>query len=227
MSDEHVGSGAFVAGIVLWFVLACALGASGRLSAITPPWPQAMIGAITLAIVLTGALHPGLRAWLAHVNLRGFVAFHVTRFIGIAFLVLSARGELSRAWAIPAGWGDIVVALGALLIALIMRDPQARPGLLGLWNVVGFADIVLVVVTAARTINTRPSARSASSSCGRSEPSPPRGGLQRDAKTGGKRFCVWPLANLVSAGAAEHRGPACVQRAGRLAPRPSLQNTSK
>ena len=151
MSDEHVGSGAFVAGIVLWFVLACALGASGRLSAITAPWPQAMIGAITLAIVLTGALHPGLRAWLAHVNLRGFVAFHVTRFIGIAFLVLSARGELSRAWAIPAGWGDIVVALGALLIALIMRDPQARPGLLGLWNVVGFADIVLVVVTAART----------------------------------------------------------------------------
>jgi len=151
MSDEHLGSGAFVAGIVLWFVLACALGASGRLSAITPPWPQVMIGAITLAIVLTGALHPGLRAWLAHVNLRGFVAFHVTRFIGIAFLVLSARGELSRAWAIPAGWGDIVVALGALLIALIMRDPQARPALLGFWNVLGFADIVLVVVTAART----------------------------------------------------------------------------
>ena len=151
MPNEIRGSGAFVAAMVVWFAVACAAGASGRVAALAPPWPQVMIGAITLVLMLLGALHRGLRAWLAQVNLRGFVAFHVTRFVGIAFLVLSARGELSRAWAIPAGWGDIVVALGALLIALIMRDPQARSALLGFWNVVGFADIVLVVVTAART----------------------------------------------------------------------------
>src|SRR5262249_41466896 len=130
---------------------ACTVGASGRMEALAPPWPQVMIGAITLALVSFGALHPGLRAWLGHVNLRGFVAFHVTRFVGFAFLVMSARGGLSPAWALPAGWGDSLVAFGALLIALLMRDPLASPGLLGVWNLVGFADIVMVVVTAART----------------------------------------------------------------------------
>src|SRR5262252_6347906 len=143
-------SGPFLIAMLVWLALACAAGASGRIAALAPPLPQVVIAASTLVLVLAGALLPGLRDWLAHVNLRGFVAFHVTRFVGIAFLMMSARGELSREWALPAGWGDIVTAAGALLIALFLRDPESKPLLLRAWNLVGLADILMVVGTAAR-----------------------------------------------------------------------------
>jgi hypothetical protein len=101
-------------------------------------------------LFLSGLLLPGLRAWLAEVNLRGFVAFHITRFVGILFLLMSTRGDLSPEWAVPAGWGDIAVALGALLIVVFMRRPETHPDLVRLWNLIGLIDIVAVVVTAAR-----------------------------------------------------------------------------
>ena len=66
----------FLSVVGLWFVAACVAGLSGRVAAMTPPLPQVMIGAMTLALILSGAYHPGLRAWLTQVNLRGFVALH-------------------------------------------------------------------------------------------------------------------------------------------------------
>ena len=140
----------FLTFVGLWFVAACVAGLTGRVAAMTPPLPQVIIGAMTLALILSGALHPGLRAWLTQVNLRGFVAFHLTRYVGIAFLVLYERGQMSGEFAVTAGWGDIVAATGALAIVLFLRDPMSKPSLLALWNALGLADILLVVITATR-----------------------------------------------------------------------------
>ena len=134
----------------LWLVAACIAGLTGRVAAMVPPLPQVMIGALTLALILSGAFHPGLRAWLTQVNLRGFVAFHLTRYVGIAFLVLYERGQMSGEFAVTAGWGDIVAATGALAIVMFLRDPTSKPSLLALWNAFGLADILLVVITATR-----------------------------------------------------------------------------
>jgi len=139
----------FMVAMLVWFAIACAAGVSGRVATLTPPQPQLMITALSVLLFVAGYVLPGLRAWLKDVNLRGLVAFHVTRFVGIEFLLLSARGELSPEWALPAGWGDIAVAAGALLIAL-MRRPESRPDIVRLWNLIGLIDIVAVVATAAR-----------------------------------------------------------------------------
>jgi len=48
------------------------------------------------------------------------------------------------------GWGDIVVAVGALGIVLLVPDLLARRGWVMAWNLVGLADILFVVATAAR-----------------------------------------------------------------------------
>jgi hypothetical protein len=136
--------------MIAWLVLACIAGATGRVALLAPPLPQVMIGAITLLLVLAGALNPGLRSWLAQVNLRGFVAFHLTRFVGVVFLLMSARGRLTGEFAIPAGWGDIAVAVGALAIVTLLRDPLSRPVALMLWNALGLADILAVVFIAAK-----------------------------------------------------------------------------
>ena len=150
MTNDTASARPFFGLMIAWLVLACIAGATGRVALLAPPLPQVMIGAITLLLVLAGALHPGLRSWLAQVNLRGFVAFHLTRFVGVVFLLMNARGQLTGEFAIPAGWGDIVVAIGALAIVALLRDPLARPRALMLWNALGLADILAVVVIAAK-----------------------------------------------------------------------------
>ena len=111
MNVSRGGSGPFLSAMAGWFAGACVLGMSGRLAALTPPLPQVMILLSALVLILFGALHPGLRAWLAQVNLRGFVAFHLTRFVGVAFLLMYQRGLLTGEFAISAGWGDNITAL--------------------------------------------------------------------------------------------------------------------
>ena len=140
----------FLIAMSVWFVVAFAAGASGRVAELMPPLPQMMIGGLTLTLILFGAFHSGLKAWLRQVNLRGFVAFHLTRFVGVAFLVMHERGQLTAEFAVTAGWGDIIAAVSALGIVLWLRDPMVKPGLLMLWNAFGLADILLVVITATR-----------------------------------------------------------------------------
>lgn len=134
----------------IWLILAIVLGARDRLVAMPPPMPQVMIAALALTLILSGVLNPRFREWLANVNLRGFVAFHLTRLVGIAFLVMYARGELNGEFAITAGWGDIIAATGALVLVLVANDPLRYPRALFLWNMFGMLDILLVVITATR-----------------------------------------------------------------------------
>ena len=135
---------------LLWFLTALALGASGRLSLLRPPAPQLVLLALTAALLIAGTLLPGFRGWLAGLNLRLIVALHLTRFIGIYFLILYSRGQLPYAFAVPGGIGDIAIASGALVLVLLVPDWAGhRPWLLA-WNALGFLDILYVVATAAR-----------------------------------------------------------------------------
>ena len=68
-------------------------------------------------------------------------------------MFLYSRGELPYAWAVPAGIGDTIVAI--LAVALVVTNAATfRPWLLPAWNLLGLADITVVVVGAA-TISLR------------------------------------------------------------------------
>jgi hypothetical protein len=102
------------------------------------------------------------RSWVAGVNIRGLVGLHLTRFVGIAFLVLGRRGELPPAFATPAGWGDIVVASLAVFLLIAGGSPTGdRRRLFRLWNGLGMLDLVFVVLTAARLALADPVSMSA------------------------------------------------------------------
>jgi hypothetical protein len=135
----------------VWLVVALALGASGRLQALQPPLPQLTLVALTVGALLATARVPAMRAWALSVDVRILVAFHLTRFVGGHFLVLYARGELPYAFAVPGGWGDILVASLALLL-LLGGPPETvrRRRAYVAWNVLGLLDILFVVATAAR-----------------------------------------------------------------------------
>ena len=159
---ESRGGGVVLAIGLVWLGLALALGASGRLQALRPPTPQLVLMGLTVAVLTVGAAVPALRAWALSADLRGLVALHLPRFVGIYFLVLYRRGELPYAFAVPGGWGDILVA-GLALCLLIGGRPisRGRRRAYAAWNVLGLVDILLVVATAARLALANPESMAA------------------------------------------------------------------
>lgn len=115
--------------------------------ALQPPVPQIILAALTLALVLFYNLSGSFRSWAWQLDLRALLSLHLTRFVGFYFLLLCRRGELPRAFAVPAGLGDIFVAsLALFLIALPRKDRRIYLA----WNVAGLIDILFVVAIAAR-----------------------------------------------------------------------------
>lgn len=135
----------------IWLLAACLVGGSEMFRTLRPPAPQLVLVGITAAILVTERLWRSLRRFVEGVDLRALVLFHLTRFVGFYFLALHARGELPWAFAVPGGWGDIVVATAAGLLVLVAwpSTPGGRRAYL-VWNVAGLVDILGVVLTAAR-----------------------------------------------------------------------------
>lgn len=134
----------------LWFGAALAVGHFLLLKRLPPLALQGVTFGLTALALLAYFRVAALRAWVDTLDLRSLVLLHVTRFIGIYFLVLFQRGELPRAFAVPAGIGDIFVATMALPVALAPIEEAARRRAIVIWNVVGFVDMLLVLLTVAR-----------------------------------------------------------------------------
>jgi hypothetical protein len=134
-----------------WLLAACLVGGSEMFATLRPPAPQLTLVGITAALLVAERLWRPLRRFVARVDLRVLVLFHLTRFVGYYFLALHAQGKLPWGFAVPGGWGDIAVATAAGLLVLIARPstPGGRRAYLA-WNVAGLVDILGVVLTAAR-----------------------------------------------------------------------------
>jgi hypothetical protein len=123
--------------------------------------PIILLG-LTAAVLAAAGLLSAFRRWLATIDERWLVGLHLTRFVGAYFLYLYMRGELPYAFAVPGGWGDIAVAslAGALLAWGGPRD-RGRRVAYAAWNVLGMADILFVVTTAARLAAAAPDSMAA------------------------------------------------------------------
>lgn len=76
----------------------------------------------------------------------GLIGVQVTRMMGVVFLALYARGLMPAEFAIPAGVGDVIVGTTAPIVAtlLFFNRPGAKK-LAIIWNIVGFAELVLAI----------------------------------------------------------------------------------
>ena len=117
---------------------------------IPPPAVQGILFGLTALLLLGYFRVTALREWIDRLDLRSIVLLHASRFVGIYFLVLYHRGALPYAFAVPGGIGDIVVAFAAVMIVFLPLGEERRQRLISIWNVVGFVDIALVVLTAIR-----------------------------------------------------------------------------
>ena len=141
--------GAAVLVATVWLILAIAAGATGFFLRLPFPGPQLIILGLVVLTLVAGLVPSRLRAWIDAVPLRVLVGVNATRFVGIAFLVLAAQGQMNQVFADRAGWGDIATA--TLAIALVVTWAPITPPrrlLLHAWNALGFVDLVIAVGTA-------------------------------------------------------------------------------
>lgn len=135
--------------VALWLAAATVLAATSAITRAPIVVPFVVISSVAIG-VLAHHRSPSLRTWLATVDPRTLIAFHIVRApIGLMFLALYARDLLPAVFALRAGIGDTIV--GLLAIAAIAAWPK-YPRAVRLWNVVGLIDIVLSVATAQKVL---------------------------------------------------------------------------
>jgi len=131
-----------------WFCLALAVGVSGKFHYASAPAVAATVWTLTAVALVACWKIRTIRDCLTNIDLRWLIAVHLTRFVGIYFLVLGNRGDLPEGFAKPAGIGDIAIAIVAGFLVLA---PQLRGRkILLIWNTLGLLDIVLVAFSALR-----------------------------------------------------------------------------
>ena len=134
----------------LWFAAAVLIGQLHLLQrAPAPAVPGVLAGLTALLLYAYFRIAP-LRAWVDGLDLRSLVLVHLSRLVGIYFLLLYRRGELPYAFAVPGGVGDIFVAALVLPVLFWPGGPERRQRAITIWNVIGLTDILLVVATAFR-----------------------------------------------------------------------------
>jgi hypothetical protein len=146
---------------ISWLVAAMVLGNSGLLGSVRPPAPQIMIFGLTGGLIAAYWLSGSFRDWVKALDLRAIVALHLTRFVGFYFLWLYGKGELPYRFAVPGGWGDIIVATGAVVILASWSSFGERRPVLFIWNVYGLVDILFVVAMAATEAMAMPASMAA------------------------------------------------------------------
>ena len=146
---------------LLWLIAAIALGLSGLLRSVRPPGPQLLIVGLTGWLIASYWFGKSFRDWLNALDLRAIVGLHLTRFVGLYFLWLYGRGELPFRFAVPGGWGDIIVAAGAVVILVGWSGFGRRRAVLFIWNLYGLIDILFVVATAAAEAMAMPASMAA------------------------------------------------------------------
>jgi hypothetical protein len=132
-----------------WFCFALAVGVAGWFRSASAPALALTVCSLTALTLLAGWKIPAIRSWAAIVDLRLLIALHLTRFVGIYFLILCQRGELPQAFAKPAGTGDIIVASAAIVLLAVPKI-RSWPTLVRIWNFFGFIDITFVAFSALR-----------------------------------------------------------------------------
>jgi hypothetical protein len=89
------------------------------------------------------------KRWISRVPLHALVGVQLYRVLGGLFLVAYAQGDMPGEFALPAGIGDILVGLGAVIVAVVLlkRGEQRARSLVLAWCAFGILDLVVAVAT--------------------------------------------------------------------------------
>jgi hypothetical protein len=132
-----------------WLAVATWLASAGTFqSAISQPFPYiglAIFGPIFLGSILMFQSRT-FREIIQSVPQGWLVGVQLYRIEGAIFLILYAGGLLPAIFAIPAGYGDVLVGLSAIVIGAVALRTRVND-LVALWNGIGLLDLVIALGT--------------------------------------------------------------------------------
>lgn len=141
--------------VLAWGAVAAVAGAFQLFLHLPPLVVPFVVAGLTVSFSVGVGCVGWLRQAAESVGVRAILAVHLVRFVGVYFLWLHAEGRLPEEFAMRAGWGDIVAAMGALGL-LFWREGAGFRRALFAWNLVGAADLLLAVGTGGWLNATRP-----------------------------------------------------------------------
>jgi hypothetical protein len=110
----------------LWFGAAFFVGRQLLLQRLPPPAVPTILASLTAFVLYAYFRFTAVRRWVDGLPLRSLVLLHVTRFVGIYFLILYRRGQLPYEFAVPGGIGDIIVANLARPLVFLPLDESTH-----------------------------------------------------------------------------------------------------
>jgi hypothetical protein len=136
-----------LAAVAVWFAVAFVVGLLGG---VNQPGraPTVVLGFIVvpmLTAILAYLTSASFRAAAESLPLTLLVGSHLWRFVGVFFVAGWVEGVLPAGFGIPEGFGDIIAALGALLLLPMIRKGTAPRGWLLAWNVWGLVDLASAI----------------------------------------------------------------------------------
>jgi hypothetical protein len=138
-----------IVAVILWFVAAFFAGLAGYIN--EPGVPPVVLGSFIIipiiGFIAAYLISDSFRAFTHNINLTLLVGSHLWRLVGIGFVIGWLKGTLPAGFAIPAGFGDIIAAAGALILIPMIRKGTARRGWLLAWNIFGLLDLLNAVIT--------------------------------------------------------------------------------
>ena len=143
--------------IAAWFIFALSASALHlfKTDPDVPPLAMGLAVLIPLVVFLVWfATSAGFRQFALSLNPGVLTFVQSWRIAGLAFLALYTVGLLPGVFALPAGWGDIVIGVTAPLAALKLANFNRRRSFI-LWQILGIVDLVTAVTvgTTARWIS--------------------------------------------------------------------------
>jgi hypothetical protein len=127
------------------------LSVTGVLSVNVLPPRIFLFTVIPLLIFLFGFVFNRPLYWkiLDNIPLQSLVRIHIFRFVGVFFLITAYYEALPPSFALLAGFGDILTAIGALFVSKwISENKSWSRKATFVWNIFGLWDIVSVMISA-------------------------------------------------------------------------------
>ena len=141
-------------GLAGWALLVTILALAGVYATPVDRLPVATLASLLtpLAGFALAMQFPSIRARVLALEEAPLILLHTWRMLGLGFVFLYVHGQLPALFALPAGLGDALAAIGATMICLrLFRDRPVSVKQRIVWNLFGLLDFVVAVAAGVLT----------------------------------------------------------------------------